>query len=54
MTIRIAAIGVSHWHAVHDAAYLRHLTAMPDVDLVSVEPIVRRVKQPHKYINQSA
>ena len=37
MTIRIAAIGVSHWHAVHDAAYLRHLTAMPDVDLVGVQ-----------------
>src|SRR6266545_3742815 len=33
MTIRIAAIGVGHWHAVHDAAYLRHLTAMPDVAL---------------------
>ena len=25
MTIRIAAIGVSHWHALNDAAYLRHL-----------------------------
>jgi predicted dehydrogenase len=37
MTIRIAAIGVSHWHAVHDAAYLRHLTAMPDVALVGVQ-----------------
>jgi predicted dehydrogenase len=37
MTIRIAAIGVSHWHAVHDAAYLRHLTVMPDVALVGVQ-----------------
>ncbi len=37
MTIRIAAIEVSHWHAVHDAAYLRHLTAMPDVALVGVQ-----------------
>jgi predicted dehydrogenase len=37
MTIRIAAIEVGHWHAVHDAAYLRHLTAMPDVALVGVQ-----------------
>src|SRR5713226_8468784 len=37
MTIRIAAIEVSHWHAVHDAAYLHHLTAMPDVALVGVQ-----------------
>ena len=37
MTIRVAAIEVSHWHAVHDAAYLRHLTAMPDVELVGVQ-----------------
>ena len=36
MTIRIAAIEVGHWHAVHDAAYLRHLSAMPDVALVGV------------------
>src|SRR5258708_4920340 len=35
MTIRIAAIEVSHWHALHDAAYLRHLIAMPDVKLVA-------------------
>jgi len=37
MTIRIAAIEVGHWHAVHDAAYLRHLTAMSDVALVGVQ-----------------
>jgi predicted dehydrogenase len=37
MTIRIAAIGVSHWHAIHDAAYLRHLVAMPDVQLIAVQ-----------------
>ena len=37
MTIRIAAIEFGHWHAVHDAAYLRHLTAMPDVALVGVQ-----------------
>jgi predicted dehydrogenase len=37
MTIRVAAIEVSHWHALHDAAYLRHLVAMPDVQLVGVQ-----------------
>ena len=37
MTIRIAAIGVGHWHALHDAAYLRHLVAMPDVALVGIQ-----------------
>ena len=37
MTIRVAAIGVSHWHALHDAAYLRHLVAMPDVELAAVQ-----------------
>jgi predicted dehydrogenase len=35
--MRVAAIEVSHWHALHDAAYLRHLTAMPDVALVGVQ-----------------
>ncbi|HEX7213013.1 MAG TPA: Gfo/Idh/MocA family oxidoreductase [Methylomirabilota bacterium] len=37
MTIRVAGIEVSHWHAVHDAAYLRHFAAMPDVALVGVQ-----------------
>jgi predicted dehydrogenase len=37
MTIRVAAIEVSHWHALNDAAYLRHLLAMPDVELVAVQ-----------------
>jgi predicted dehydrogenase len=37
MTIRIAAIEVSHWHALNDAAYLRHLRAMPDVELVALQ-----------------
>ena len=37
MRIRVAAIEVSHWHALHDAAYLRHLVAMPDVELVAVQ-----------------
>ncbi len=37
MTIRVAAIGVSHWHALNDAAYLRHLVAMPDVELIGIQ-----------------
>ena len=37
MTIRVAAVEVSHWHAVYDAAYLRHLRAMPDVELVAIQ-----------------
>ncbi len=37
MTIRVAGIEVSHWHSLHDAAYLRHLVAMPDVALVGVQ-----------------
>ena len=37
MAIRIAAVGVSHWHALNDAAYLRHLLAMPDVELVAIQ-----------------
>ena len=35
-TIRVAAIEVSHWHSLYDAAYLRHLAAMPDVKLVGL------------------
>lgn len=37
MSIRVVVIGVSHWHSLHDAAYLRHLLAMPDVELVAVQ-----------------
>jgi predicted dehydrogenase len=37
MTIRVAAIEVSHWHALNDAAYLRHLIAMPGVELVAIQ-----------------
>jgi Oxidoreductase family, NAD-binding Rossmann fold len=37
MTIRVAAIEVSHWHALHDAAYLHHLIAMPDVEVVAIQ-----------------
>jgi predicted dehydrogenase len=35
--VRVAAIEVSHWHALHDAAYLRLLAAMPDVQIVGVQ-----------------
>jgi predicted dehydrogenase len=37
MTIRIAAVEVGHWHALNDAAYLRHLIKMPDVNLVAIQ-----------------
>jgi predicted dehydrogenase len=37
MTIRVAALEVSHWHALNDAAYLRHLVAMPDVELIAIQ-----------------
>ena len=37
--IRIAAIGVSHWHSLHDAAYLRLLVAMSDVELVGLHDL---------------
>src|SRR5262245_54222970 len=37
MSIRVAAIEVSHWHALNDAAYLRHLIAMSDVELVAIQ-----------------
>src|SRR5438132_3347477 len=36
MSIRIAASGVSHWHSLYDAAYLRRLARMPDVQLVGL------------------
>ena len=35
--MRIAAIGVSHWHSLYDAAYLRHLAGMSDVELVGLQ-----------------
>jgi predicted dehydrogenase len=35
--MRIAAIEVSHWHSLYDAAYLRVLSALPDVELVGVQ-----------------
>lgn len=36
MSLRIAAIGVGHWHALYDAAYLKTLARMPEVRLVGV------------------
>ena len=36
MTIRVAAIGMSHWHSLYDATYLSHLVGMPDVKIVGV------------------
>jgi predicted dehydrogenase len=37
MTIRVAAVEVGHWHALNDAAYLRHLLTMADVELVGIQ-----------------
>lgn len=37
MTIRVAAIGVSHWHSLYDSAYLKQLSAMPDVEIVGMQ-----------------
>src|SRR6266568_3668356 len=31
------AIEVSHWHSLHDSAYLRHLLTLPDAQLVGVQ-----------------
>src|ERR687887_1578542 len=36
VTLRVAAIEVSHWHSLHDAAYLRLLADMDDVRLVGL------------------
>ena len=35
--LRVAAIEVSHWHSLYDSAYLRHLHAMSDVELVGLQ-----------------
>ena len=37
MPVRIAAIEVGHWHALFDAAYLKTLARMPDMQLVGVQ-----------------
>jgi predicted dehydrogenase len=36
MSTRVAAIGVCHWHSLYDAAYLRHLAGMDDVQIVGL------------------
>jgi len=35
--IRVAAIGVGHWHSLYDSAYLRHLVGLPDMQLVALQ-----------------
>src|SRR5215813_2169930 len=35
--IRVAAIGVGHWHSLYDSAYLRHLVNLPDMQLVALQ-----------------
>ena len=37
MTIRVAAIEVSHWHSLYDASYLRTLSRLPEVQLVGLQ-----------------
>jgi predicted dehydrogenase len=37
LPVRIAAIGVGHWHSLFDAAYLKTLVRMPEVELVGVQ-----------------
>ncbi|MGH7356287.1 MAG: Gfo/Idh/MocA family protein [Candidatus Rokuibacteriota bacterium] len=34
--MRVAAIGVGHWHSLYDAAYLRILSGIPAVELVGL------------------
>ena len=51
MTIRVAAIGVSHGDTLHDAAHLRHLVAMPDIRLAA--RAVRLIDQAYALAGQS-
>jgi predicted dehydrogenase len=37
LSVRIAAIGVGHWHSLYDAAYLKTLAGMPEVQLVGLQ-----------------
>jgi predicted dehydrogenase len=37
MPLRVAAVGVNHWHSLYDMAYLGQLKEMPDVDLVAIQ-----------------
>jgi predicted dehydrogenase len=36
VAIRIAAIGVSHWHSLYDSAYLCHLAEIPATELIGL------------------
>ena len=35
--MRVAAVGVSHWHSLYDSAYLVHLAGIPDTELVALQ-----------------
>jgi predicted dehydrogenase len=35
--MRVAAIGVSHWHSLYDSAYLVHLAGIADTELVAIQ-----------------
>jgi predicted dehydrogenase len=35
--MRVAAIGVSHWHSLYDSAYLVHLAGIPDAQLIALQ-----------------
>ena len=37
MPLRVAAIGVGHWHSLFDAAYLKTLVKMPDAKLAGIQ-----------------
>ena len=41
--MRVAAIEVSHWHSLWDAAYLRLLASMPDVQIVGLHDPDERI-----------
>jgi predicted dehydrogenase len=43
VSVRVAAIGVSHWHSLFDSAYLRHLADLPGHELVGVQDPVREI-----------
>jgi len=36
MRVRVAAIGVSHWHSLYDSAYLKYLAELPEYEIVGV------------------
>jgi predicted dehydrogenase len=43
MAIRVAAIGVTHWHSLYDSAYLKHLARMPEFELVALHDESREI-----------